>query len=221
MILYHGSKNGIKGAINPHMSRDNCDFGRGFYTGELPTQPMGLIAGWQNHVFYELDCNPDGLKIKEFGDDYDESIDWAMYIGYNRNKSLYEKYPLFCEKYESYNADYDLIIGPIANDKMFQLLERFFMGDLCDKALIAGLTQIKLGNQYVFKTERSCDRDHLNILSERRLNDKEIAIARADNMNRAAQSDGILSQLQTRFRRAADIRYYDEIMEAWNEADTH
>ncbi len=54
MILYHGSKSGIKGEISPFDIRENCDFGRGFYTGELPTQPMGLIAGWKDHVFYEL-----------------------------------------------------------------------------------------------------------------------------------------------------------------------
>lgn len=32
MILYHGSKNGLSGAIKP-MSREKCDFGRGFYMG--------------------------------------------------------------------------------------------------------------------------------------------------------------------------------------------
>lgn len=37
MILYHGSKSGIKGDIAPN-SRDACDFGQGFYMGDLLDQ---------------------------------------------------------------------------------------------------------------------------------------------------------------------------------------
>ncbi|MCR5603798.1 MAG: DUF3990 domain-containing protein, partial [Lachnospiraceae bacterium] len=97
-----------------------------------------------------------------------------------------------------------------------QLLERFYIGDLCDKALISGLTQIKLGNQYVFKTEKSCYSKHISIVSERKLNDNEKSHAFADDRNRAAQSDGILTQLQTRYRRASDVRFYDELLEEWD-----
>lgn len=32
ILLYHGSKSGLSGAIAP-ISRDKCDFGRGFYSG--------------------------------------------------------------------------------------------------------------------------------------------------------------------------------------------
>ncbi len=32
MTLYHGSKDGIRGTIAP-ISRDRCDFGKGFYMG--------------------------------------------------------------------------------------------------------------------------------------------------------------------------------------------
>lgn len=35
LILYHGSKSGIKGPIAP-ISRDRCDFGKGFYMGTDP-----------------------------------------------------------------------------------------------------------------------------------------------------------------------------------------
>lgn len=37
MILYHGSKSGIKGDIAPN-SRDACDFRQGFYMGDLLDQ---------------------------------------------------------------------------------------------------------------------------------------------------------------------------------------
>ena len=118
-------------------------------------------------VLRSVECDYDDLRIKKFDNGYDGSIDWAMFIGFNRDKRYYEGHRKLYEKYDSYNENYNLIIGPIANDKMFQLLERFYTGDLCDRALISGLTQIKLGDQYVFKTKKSCDKDHIKIFSER------------------------------------------------------
>ena len=90
MILYHGSKSGIKGDIAPK-SRDACDFGQGFYMGVLPDQPKGLIAEFPDNRFYELDCDFAGLKIKTFEEDANDQIDWALFIAYNRGL-LEEKY---------------------------------------------------------------------------------------------------------------------------------
>ncbi len=39
VTLYHGSKSGIRGAIAP-ISRERCDFGKGFYMGTDQTQQM-------------------------------------------------------------------------------------------------------------------------------------------------------------------------------------
>ena len=41
--LYHGSKAGIDGPIRPIGSSVN-DFGRGFYLGDEPSQPLTLIC---------------------------------------------------------------------------------------------------------------------------------------------------------------------------------
>ena len=42
MILYHGSRHGINGPIAP-LSRDRCDFGRGFYLGMHVLDPQLAI----------------------------------------------------------------------------------------------------------------------------------------------------------------------------------
>ena len=42
MILYHGSKSGIKGDIAPK-SRDACDFGQGFYQIRQSTTSIGAM----------------------------------------------------------------------------------------------------------------------------------------------------------------------------------
>ena len=44
ITLYHGSHEGIEGEIAPNISRDVCDFGKGFYTGDNPTQAKTLIC---------------------------------------------------------------------------------------------------------------------------------------------------------------------------------
>lgn len=43
LILFHGSKSGIRGKIAP-ISREKCDFGAGFYMGTEPMQPLTLIC---------------------------------------------------------------------------------------------------------------------------------------------------------------------------------
>lgn len=216
MKLYHGSKNGINGEIRPDLSRSMCDFGKGFYMGDIPEQPIGLIAGWKNHKLYEMDFQENGLNIKEFGNTYEEQLDWALFIAYNRNPQWYADKKKLCAKYESYQSKYDAVVGLIANDKMFQLLERFYDGTLCDKALIDGLSRVRLGRQYVLKTKKACSAEHLRIISERQLTDREKKAVIVQSENKFRQMSGFIGELQTKYRRAADIRFFDEIMEEWD-----
>ncbi len=48
-VLYHGSKNGIKGDAAP-ISRDKCDFGKDFYMGTEKLQPLTLVCSYENAV---------------------------------------------------------------------------------------------------------------------------------------------------------------------------
>ncbi|MEZ3436256.1 MAG: DUF3990 domain-containing protein [Lachnospiraceae bacterium] len=213
MRLYHGSKSGIKGEIRPDAGRGMCDFGAGFYMGDRPEQPMGLIAGWKNHRFYDIEFTEGSLKIRRFGNTYEEQLDWALFIAYNRNPAEFVNKKRLCERYERYHSVYDVIVGLIANDKMFQLLERFYDGTLCDKALIDGLSRVKLGYQYVLKTKEACLAEHIRIISDRQLTDKERKMALVQNDNKLNQMSGFIGELQRRYRRAENVRFFDEIME--------
>ncbi len=217
MILYHGSKNGIKGAIRPDAGRTACDFGKGFYMGDRPEQPKGLIAPYPHHIFYELECDFRGLKQKEFINNYDSQIDWALYIAYNRQIIDFSAYRKLQERYQAYNTCYDLITGLIADDKMTQALNRFYDGILCDKGLIEALQHVKLGKQYVLKTTESCSADHIRILNAASLSDQEKKRIIAENTSRITQMQGLLNQIQTKYRRAQNIKFFDEIIEEWNE----
>lgn len=104
MRLYHGSKDGIHGKIKPDLSRSMCDFGKVFYTGDIPEQPIGLIAGWKNHKLYEMEFQAEGLHVKKFGNTYEEQLDWALFIAYNRNPQWYEDKKKLTEKYKGYHS---------------------------------------------------------------------------------------------------------------------
>ena len=62
LTLYHGSKSGIHGAIAP-ISRERCDFGKGFYMGTDKTQPLTLICNYPNAKMYTLSVDLSGLRI--------------------------------------------------------------------------------------------------------------------------------------------------------------
>lgn len=215
LLLYHGSKSGIKGDVKPQ-SRQSCDFGCGFYMGDKPEQPKGLIASYENNKFYEIEYNTEGLKIKSFEDDYMGQIDWALFIAYNRQPEKLEQYKELCKRYREYNEMYDMIVGIIADDKMTQVMQLFFNGQMCDKAFIEAMQYVKLGNQYVLKTDEACKRERFNILKEYKLTDLDKKLIIAQNKNKSNELSNVINQIQTRYRRAQDVKFFDEIIEEWD-----
>lgn len=213
--LYHGSKNGIKGEIQPS-SREKCDFGCGFYLGDKPDQPKGLIANRKNGIFYEIDYDFEGLKVKSFGDTYDEKLDWALFIAYNRKPELFENYRMLKKRFEKYNQDYDVIIGYIADDSMMATLTDFFDGTSSDKEMIDCLAHVKLGKQYVLKKDKSCEQNRIKIVESRPLTLNEIKLANAENEQRHNQMSSIMQMYRRKYRRDTSVKYIDEIMEEWN-----
>lgn len=216
MSLYHGSKSGIQGDIKPK-SRLSCDFGCGFYMGDKPDQPKGLIASYENNKFYEIEYNTDGLKIKTFdNNNYISQIDWALFIAYNRQPEKLKGYEQLCMRYEAYNKLYDMIKGVIADDKMTQVIQLFFNGQMCDKAFIEAMQYVKLGNQYVLKTNEACKKERFNIIKEYKLTDADKKLITTQNKNRTNQLNDLINQIQTRYRRAQEVKFFDEIIEEWN-----
>ena len=69
--------------------------------------------------------------------------------------------------------EYDMILGYIADDRMFVVLDRFFNGDITELALIHSLSALKLGKQYAALTQKACDQ--IKILEEKELSE-EVAV---------------------------------------------
>ena len=150
-LLYHGSKSGIVGDIAPK-SREMCDFGRGFYMGTEPGQPLTLICDFEKSRFYIVSIDARELNAVEISAD----LDWAMLVAFHRGRMDKIKGTAFYEKYSRMDAGKDLVIGSIANDRMFYVLDNFFLGNITDLALVNSLSALKLGKQYVATTAKAC-----------------------------------------------------------------
>ena len=152
IILYHGSKSGISGPIEPR-SRQQCDFGKGFYMGTEPGQALTLICDYEKSKFYIVSIDPRDLTHLEVP----ANIDWAMLVAYHRGRMEKAIGTPFYNKYQAMVAEKDLIIGNIANDRMFYVIDNFFIGNITDAALVNSLSALQLGKQYVAVTQKGCD----------------------------------------------------------------
>lgn len=152
MILYHGSNIEIVD-IDLLKSKPNKDFGRGFYLTENSSQALDMAqvktdqlkCGSPIVTTYELDeqCLADGsLSVKRFAGYTEE---WAQFILANRNNPTPK-----CVH------TYDVVIGPIADDRVGVQLWRYDNQMIDLPTLVKNLKYMKgVTIQYFFGTERA------------------------------------------------------------------
>jgi len=203
LVLYHASRLGIKGEIAP-ISRSECDFGKGFYMGTNPLQPLTLVCSEKKPRFYTLELDLTGLKILSL----DVGMDWAMLIAYNRKQMEQAKGTQIYKKYANMAADYDVVTGYIANDRMYTELTRFFRGDITDVALMKCLAALDLGKQYAAISEKACRQ--IKVLGERTLTGFELSVLQDMSTQRRKKGVSLADEIVKQYRREG--RYFDEII---------
>lgn len=152
VLLYHGSKSGITGKIEPK-SRSKCDFGKGFYMGTEPGQVLTLICDYDKSKFYIVSVDTSKLEVL----DVPANLEWAMLVAYHRGRMDKIQGTSFYNKYHEMANNKDVIVGSIADDRMFYVIDNFFVGNITDAALINSLAALELGKQYVAITQKACD----------------------------------------------------------------
>ena len=203
LILYHGSKKGITGDVAP-ISREECDFGRGFYMGTSALQPLTLICNEDKPKFYAVELDLTGLKVLTV----DIDMDWAMLIAYHRKEMESAKETAVYEKYAHMADGYDVIIGYIAIDRMYTELFRFFNKTLTDVALIHCLSALDLGKQYVAISEKACRQ--IKILKEEPLSPLELALLKDMSAERRKEGVALAEEIEVKYRREG--KFFDEIL---------
>ena len=141
--LYHGSKSGIQGPIRP-ASRANTDFGKGFYMSPKPDSPKALIATHKNPTLYELSVNLSGIKCVRVS-----GVTWALLVAYNRGKLERFKGTKFYEQIADITLNQDMVVGPIADDRMYDALTEFFNNRITDYTMLECMQKLRLGDQRV------------------------------------------------------------------------
>ena len=150
MKLYHGT-NQVFDVIDLQKSKPNKDFGRGFYLSSNYEQALNLAnikieqqqEGHPIVMEFEVDEKEmNTLHMIRF-EDYTEQ--WAEFILANRS-NITEK-PIH---------DYDIVIGPIANDRVGLQLWKYENQLIDLPTLVAKLRYMKgVTIQYFFGTEKA------------------------------------------------------------------
>jgi len=203
VILYHGSKSGIKGPIAP-ISRERCDFGKGFYMGTEPYQPLTLISDFEKSKFYVISLDMTGLRVLNVKPD----LEWAMLVAYNRGKMDEVRGTSLYEHYAAMSNGYDVVVGSIANDRMFYVLDNFFLGNITDKALVMSLSALQLGKQYVAITEKACKQ--VKIEAEVELSQLERVFLRDLSESNRVKGVNLANKICRDYRREG--QFFDEIL---------
>lgn len=148
MILYHGSNMAID-RIDLGKCRPYKDFGKGFYLTDIRHQAERMAAravkmfkGVPTLTTFEFDLEKAvtiGLKVKIFNAPDEE---WARFVMSNRDINVSQP----CH-------DYDIVIGPVADDTIARLLRMFTENFISEEQLVKELTFSQVTSQYFFHTE--------------------------------------------------------------------
>ena len=150
MILYHGTNENIE-TIDLTKGLRHKDFGKGFYVTpdkataiRMAKKKARLFGGTATLITYEMDDSvfQSDLKIKVFPEE--ACVEWLLFVDANRDR-----------KNETPIHDFDIVIGPIANDGVVLQLTNYREGIYSPEEVAKLLQDRYLDQQYYFGTERA------------------------------------------------------------------
>lgn len=150
MILYHGTNQDIE-TIDLTKGLRHKDFGKGFYLTPDKTTAIRmaqkrarLFGGVATLITYEMDDSAlqSDLKVKVFPEK--ACVEWLLFVDANRDR-----------KNEKPIHDFDIVIGPIANDGVVLQLTNYREGIYSPEQAAQLLQDKYLDQQYYFGTEKS------------------------------------------------------------------
>ena len=151
--LYHGGEVSVKvpKVVSPKAVRP-LDFGSGFYTTTSRDQARKWIGIRLRQHAYETGCvshftvdrdilGESDLKVLVF---HGPEEAWFDFVMDNRHTA-------------GFSHDYDIVMGPVANDNVYETLTLFEDGIISKPEAIARLKTYKLVDQVLFHTEAALE----------------------------------------------------------------
>ena len=155
MILYHGTNADIE-SIDLTKGLRFKDFGKGFYLTpnretacRMAQKRARLFGGTATLITYELDDSAlqSDLKVRVFPEK--ASVEWLLFVDANRDR-----------KSQQPVLDYDIVVGPIADDGVVLQLTNYREGIYSPEEAARLLQDRYLDQQYYFGTERALNYLH-------------------------------------------------------------
>ena len=145
MILYHGSNVEVR---EPRLLKNQreLDFGKGFYT----TSDLDQATRWAKRTAIRLRQEESFVSVYEIDE---EEIKKLRVLKFNSPDADWLHFVVKNRKGEPVPMDWDIIIGPVANDQTAPVIDLFLDGMYDEDETIKRLLPQKLKDQYTFKTE--------------------------------------------------------------------
>lgn len=144
MKLYHGS---LESVSKPEIRESNrtLDYGKGFYA----TTSYKQAEDWVLRRTKEMDVSRGFVNVYEFDESALQKMkslifnqpteEWVDFVHQNRTV-------------KGFQHDYDIVYGPVANDRVYAAFALYEGGVLDKQELIRELRTYKLVDQYLFHT---------------------------------------------------------------------
>lgn len=180
VLLFHGAKKIFTLPVDLAHSKETNDFGNGFYLGETFEQASTYICNSSSSNVYAFSIDCKDLKIVKFS----VSKEWMIAIAYFRGWLSDYKNSKIINSIISKVNDADIVIAPIADNRMFDILSEFVDGTITDLQCQHALAATNLGNQYVIKSEKAVSRlKYINTLYVSKSEKEEYSNKRLDLHN--------------------------------------
>lgn len=152
MKVYHGSLEIVE---CPQILQPNrqLDYGKGFYTTTSERQSRE----WAERRMREHEVQSGYVNVYEFDESLLQKLkcllfpepnkEWAEFVMANRTQI-------------GFTHDYDVVYGPVANDRVYLQFGLYESGAISVDTLIRELKTYKLVDQYLFHTEKSLSTIH-------------------------------------------------------------
>lgn len=144
LTLYHG---GLERIPHPEIRQPNrrLDFGAGFYLTTSRQQAHDWVCrrlregggeGYVNAYTFSPEEARAALRVLQFDAPTEQ---WLSFVMANRQQP-------------HFTHDYDIVCGPVANDRVYTAFALYESGVIDERLLIAELKTYRLVDQYLFHT---------------------------------------------------------------------
>lgn len=149
MKLYHGSIEKVD-VPEIRISNRTLDYGSGFYT----TTSLSQAEDWVRRRMKENHTNRGYVNVFEYNENLANGLNVRMF---NQPTNEWVDFVMQNRTQKGFVHPYDIVYGPVANDRVYAAFALYEGGVLDKQNLIAELKTYKLVDQYLFHTKKALE----------------------------------------------------------------